>query len=81
MLKRIYVNVPFLEALTEAPSYLKVLGELLSKKATLEEASVAPIEELCSAVLQSKSSSKIQDPAPQRWKAECYAPLTASDAD
>jgi len=32
MLKGIYANVPLLKAFKEAPSYLKFLRELLSKK-------------------------------------------------
>ena len=51
LLKRVYVDVPFLEALKEAPSYLKFLRELISKKAMLEEASMASMGEVCSMVL------------------------------
>jgi len=61
LLKRVYVIVPFLNALMEAPSYLKFLRKLLPKKATIEETSVAPIGEEYSAMLQHKSPSKLQD--------------------
>ena len=44
LLKRVYVNVSFLEALKEAPSYLKFLWELLTKKGKPEEALVSSIE-------------------------------------
>jgi len=61
-LKRIYASIPFLEALKEEPSYLKFLRELIFNKGKLEEVSVAPIKEVCSTMLQSKSPSKLQDP-------------------
>lgn len=51
VLKKINLNVPFLEVLKEVPSYLKFLRELLSKRGDPEEVSVASIRELCSVVL------------------------------
>ena len=44
-LKRIYISVPFLEAVKEAPIYLIFLRELLSKKEKPREASLLLIEE------------------------------------
>jgi len=52
-LKRIYVSIPFFEALKKAFPYL-VLRELFFKKSKLEKVLVAPIGEVYSAVLQSK---------------------------
>jgi len=60
-LRKIYANVPFLEALKEEPSYLKFLRELLSKQGKLEKAATIPVREVCSVVLQSKSPSMVQD--------------------
>jgi len=59
VLRRIYVSVLFLEALKEAPTYLKFLRELLFKKGELREASVAPIGEACIAILQIRPPSKL----------------------
>ena len=53
LLHNIYVEVPFLEALKEAVSYLKFLRELLSKKGKLEEVSAVPMGEVCNVILQS----------------------------
>ena len=62
ILRRIYVNVPFLETLKEALTYLKFLKELLSKQGKREVGITEPLmEELCRAVLQSKSLSTRQD--------------------
>ena len=62
MLKRIHVSIPFLEALKEAPIYLRFLRELLFKKRELKEVSVPPIEEAYCAILQNGSPSKRNDP-------------------
>jgi len=61
ILKRIYVDTPFLEALRAAPSYLKFLRELLSKKEE-QRVLVSPIWEVGSALLQRGSHEKLQDP-------------------
>jgi len=58
-LEKIYVSVLFLKALKEAPSYLKFLRELLSKKGKLEEVLIAFIGELYSIARQRKSPSKL----------------------
>jgi len=42
---------PFLEALKEAPSYLKFLRELISKKGKVEEVTAVPIREIYNVVL------------------------------
>ena len=47
VLRKLYVNVPFLGAIKEAPAYLKLLRELLSKKGKLEEVIVVHIGEVC----------------------------------
>jgi len=59
VLRRICVNTHFLEAFKEAPTYLKFLRELLFKKGKPGDISVAPIGEACSAILQSRSPSKL----------------------
>jgi len=62
VLRMIYVNAPFLEALKKAPTYLEFLRELLSKKGKPGDCSLAPIGEACNVILQSRSPSKLQDP-------------------
>ena len=60
VLKRVYADTPFLEALKKAPAYLKFLRELLSRKGEHEGESVMPIGRACSSFLQ--SPVKLQDP-------------------
>ena len=62
LLKKVNVNVPFLEILKEVPPYLKFLRRLLSAKGEVESALVAVIGEACSAALQHGSLSKLRDP-------------------
>ena len=62
MLKRIHVSIPFLEALKEAPNYLRFLRELLFKNRELKEVSVPPTGEAYCAILQNGSPSKRNDP-------------------
>jgi len=62
MLKRIYADTPFLEALKRAPSYIQFLRELLSRKGEQGGASVVHMGEVCSSILQSQSPSKLHDP-------------------
>jgi len=61
-LKRIYVCVHFLEALREAPIYLRFLRELISKKEEPRKASALLIGEACSALLQRRPPPKLQGP-------------------
>ena len=52
ILRKLHVNVAFLEALKEALAYLEILGEHLSQKGRFEEAMTIPIGEVCNTVLQ-----------------------------
>ena len=51
-----------LEALKKAPTNLKFLKELLSKKGETRDALVAPIGEAYIVTLQSRSPAKLNDP-------------------
>jgi len=61
VLKRIYADTPFLEALKKTLAYIQFLRELISRKGEHGRASVVPIREVCSSILQSQSPSKLQD--------------------
>jgi len=64
MLKNFHINIPFLEAITDMPSYAKFLKDLLSNKGKLlENATVALIKE-CSAIIQNKLPLQIQEVSP-----------------
>ncbi|XP_060182486.1 uncharacterized protein LOC132612181 [Lycium barbarum] len=62
ILKKLYINIPFTDALTQMPSYAKFLKDILSSKRKLEELSVVKLTEKCSAILQNKLPQKLGDP-------------------
>ncbi|OIT08584.1 hypothetical protein A4A49_62891, partial [Nicotiana attenuata] len=62
ILKQLYINIPFTDALTQMPSYAKFLKEILSSKRKLEEVSVVKLTEKCSVILQNKLPQKLGDP-------------------
>ncbi|KAK1430086.1 hypothetical protein QVD17_12590 [Tagetes erecta] len=62
MLKKLHVNLPFVEALAKMPKYAKFLKDLLTNKKKLEELSTVILSEECSAVLQNKLPKKMTDP-------------------
>ncbi|XP_035838090.1 uncharacterized protein LOC118485760 [Helianthus annuus] len=51
MLKKLHVNIPFVEALAKMPKYVKFLKDLLTNKKKLEDLSTVTLSEECSAVL------------------------------
>ncbi|XP_070055061.1 uncharacterized protein LOC107795212 [Nicotiana tabacum] len=62
VLKQVHVNIPFMEVLSQMPSYAKFLKEVLSKKQKVEETSVVKLTEHCSAILQNKLPKKCENP-------------------
>ena len=52
VLKKLYINIPFTEALSQMPSYAKFLKEILSNKRKLEEHETMALTEKCSAAIQ-----------------------------
>ena len=53
MLKKLHVNVPFLDALSQMPLYAKFLKEILSKKRKVDEHEIVALGEERSAVVLS----------------------------
>ena len=51
MLKKLHVNIPFIEALAKMPKYTKFLKDLLTNKKKLEDLSTVTLSEEYSAVL------------------------------
>ncbi|KAG8637949.1 hypothetical protein MANES_15G176096v8, partial [Manihot esculenta] len=62
VLKKLYVNIPFIDALSQMPLYAKFLKDILSNKRRLEEYETMALMEECSALLQNKLSPKLKDP-------------------
>ncbi|KAJ9152944.1 hypothetical protein P3X46_026448 [Hevea brasiliensis] len=62
VLKKLYINVPFTEALSQMPSYAKFLKEILSNKRRLEDYDTINLGEQCSSIIQKKLPPKLKDP-------------------
>lgn len=61
MLKKIYTNIPFAEALSRMPLYANFLKDILLKKRTIEGNATITLTKECSNVLK-KSPPKLGDP-------------------
>lgn len=60
--KKLQINIPFVEALEQMPSYAKFMKSILSRKKKLEDFETVALTEECSAVLQRKLPPKLKDP-------------------
>ncbi|XP_045802435.1 uncharacterized protein LOC123896027 [Trifolium pratense] len=58
MLKRLHIDIPFIEAITQIPSYAKFLKEILSNKRKIED--IGQVE--CNAISENKLAPKLEDP-------------------
>ena len=61
-LKRLYINIPFLDAISEMPSCAKFVKDLLSNKWRFQENKMVSLTEECNAILQNKLPPKLKDP-------------------
>ena len=61
--KKLHINIPFMEAQENMPSYVKFMKKILESKKNLEEYGTITLTEECSAILQNKLPSKLQDPS------------------
>ncbi|XP_021750418.1 uncharacterized protein LOC110716092 [Chenopodium quinoa] len=62
ILKKLHINIPFLDAISEMPSYAKLLKDMLSNKKKLEENTTVALNAECSAILQNTLPKKLGDP-------------------
>ena len=60
--KKLHINIPFMDALKNMPSYVKFMKNILASKKKLEEYGTITLTEECSAILQKKLPPKLQDP-------------------
>ncbi|KAL8110043.1 hypothetical protein AgCh_025960 [Apium graveolens] len=60
--KKLYINIPFAEALEQMPSYAKFMKGILSRKVKLDDLKNIALTEECSVVLQQKLPPKLKDP-------------------
>jgi hypothetical protein len=60
--KSLQINIPFVEALEQMPTYPRFMKELLSKNKRLQNDETAAFTEECSAIIQKKLPKKLNDP-------------------
>ena len=63
MFKKIEINIPFSEALTQMPLYEKFMKEILSRKRKIAEKGIVNLTATYSAVIQNSLPEKMQDPS------------------
>ena len=57
--KKLHINIPFMDALENMPSYVKFMKKILASKKKLEEYGTIALTEECSAILQKKLPPKL----------------------
>ena len=62
MFKKMEVNIPFSEALTQMLHYAKFMKDILIKKRKIVEEGVVSLTTTCSAIIQRSLLEKMQDP-------------------
>ena len=60
--KKIEINIPFAEVISQMPLYAKFLKEILSKKRKIVEEDIVNLTATCSAIIQQKLPAKMKDP-------------------
>ena len=60
--KKIEINIPFAEVISQIPLYAKFLKEILSKKRKIAEEGIVNLTATCSAIIQKKLPAKMKDP-------------------
>ena len=60
--KKIEINIPFAEVISQMPLYAKFLKEILSKKRKISEEGIVNLTATCSAIIQKKLPTKMKDP-------------------
>jgi len=61
MLRKLHVNIPFLDALWQMPLYAKILKQILSKKRKIDEHETVVLGEECSVVVLNQLPAKLKD--------------------
>ena len=61
--KKLHINIPFMDALENMPSYMKFMKKILANKNKLGEYQTIALTKECSAILQKKLPPKLKDPS------------------
>ncbi|RYR29144.1 hypothetical protein Ahy_B01g053457 [Arachis hypogaea] len=62
MFVSLHVNIPFIKALQQMPSYIKYMKELLTRKSSLKGGQTIVMNKECSALIQTELPTKKKDP-------------------
>ena len=62
LFKKIEINIPLVEALTQMPNYAKFLRDILNKKKKIVEEGIVNLTATCSAVIHRILPAKMKDP-------------------
>ncbi|XP_027158370.1 uncharacterized protein LOC113759991 [Coffea eugenioides] len=60
--KQLHINIPFVDAILQIPSYTKFLKEIMTKKRKLVDSETIALTEECSVIIQNKLPPKLKDP-------------------
>ena len=60
--KKLHINIPFIDALENMPSYMKFMKKILANKKKFDGYETISVTKECSAILQKKPPLKLQDP-------------------
>ncbi|XP_027158369.1 uncharacterized protein LOC113759989 [Coffea eugenioides] len=60
--KQLHINIPFIDAILQIPSYAKFLKEIMTKERKLVDSETIALTEECSAIIQDKLPPKLKDP-------------------
>ena len=60
--KKLHINIPFVEALTQIPSYAKFMKEILTQKRKIRDNETTMLTKEYSAILQNKLHPKLKHP-------------------
>ena len=63
MFKKIEINIPFSEALTQMPHYTKLMKDILSRKRKSTEEGILSLTATCSTVIQKSLPEKMHNPS------------------
>ena len=61
--KKIEINIPFAEVISQRPLYAKFLKEILSKKRKIAEEGIVNLTTTCNVIIQKKLPAKMKDPS------------------
>ena len=61
--KKIEIDIPFAEAITQMLNYAKFLKDILSKKKKITKEGIVSLTASCSAVIQKSLPAKMKDPS------------------